>query len=419
MKKIIKKSLRRIIQERSRLEEYMLMNKDWPQKANRKKVLMAVGNYWTSPFQVGSHHIAKGFVEAGWDVAFISDPISPVHLLGGNLEDLKKRFKIYGTGGKNYLEGKLWTYIPFAMFTPHNKPFLRSQFVAKNWYKFTVPNLVKKIKNAGFEEVDLLYFDSINQYFWLDKINHKNSILRIADKNSGFRKYTSAARVMETRLAQKVDAVIYSAHNLEEYVKSLRPKKMFHVPNGVNFEHFAGGSRAMPPDYRNIPRPIAIYVGAMDLWFDYDLVSEAARELPNISFVLIGPAELARKKLQLLQNIHLLGPRKYDELPPYLYNSDVGIIPFDVKGHADLVNSIHPLKLYEYMACGLPVVSVEWQEIKKLGSPAILCNSKEDFVKNLLELHFISNNKIDYINYAKRQNWVKRIDNLIKILGDL
>jgi glycosyltransferase involved in cell wall biosynthesis len=74
----------------------------------------------------------------------------------------------------------------------------------------------------------------------------------------------------------------------------------------------------------------------------------------------------------------LLGRRPYDQIPRYLHNADVGLIPFDVRGHASVVNTVHPLKLYEYLACGLPVVAPSWPELEAIGSPARLCRTPEE-----------------------------------------
>ncbi|MBE0449011.1 MAG: glycosyltransferase, partial [Actinobacteria bacterium] len=254
----------------------------------RKKILVASANHWTSSFQVGTHHLARGFVEAGWDVAFISAPISPLHLLGGINQELCERFAIYRSSGYYDRGGHLWTYVPAALLAPHNKPLLRTRWVHWHWASLTWPNVVKKVIRAGFGEVDLLYFDSIHQLFWLNYIAHKKSLLRVADNNAGFERSTPAARELERELVQSVDAVIYTAEQLKEYVESMKPKRMLHVPNGVNFKHFANGPRSLPSEYNDIPKPIAIYVGAIDVWFDYELVNQAAQELPEVSFVLIG-----------------------------------------------------------------------------------------------------------------------------------
>ncbi len=64
-----------------------------------KKVLMAVANYYTLPFQVGSHHYARAFEKLGYEVLFISNPISPIHKIFANSNELKERERIYKRGG--------------------------------------------------------------------------------------------------------------------------------------------------------------------------------------------------------------------------------------------------------------------------------------------------------------------------------
>ena len=66
-----------------------------------KKVLMAVANYYTSPFQVGSHHYARAFEKLGYEVLFISNPISPIHKIFANSNELKERERIYKKGGES------------------------------------------------------------------------------------------------------------------------------------------------------------------------------------------------------------------------------------------------------------------------------------------------------------------------------
>ena len=72
-----------------------------------KKVLILAANHWTSPSQVGTHSIAKEFVKSGWDVAFISDPISPFHFLKRNKSLITQRLEIYKSGGQKYLSDRL------------------------------------------------------------------------------------------------------------------------------------------------------------------------------------------------------------------------------------------------------------------------------------------------------------------------
>jgi len=377
---------------------------------------MASSNHWTSSFQVGSHHLARGFVEAGWDVAYISSPISPVHLLGGVNQELKERIAIYWLGGYQDPNGNLWAYVPGALLTPHNKPILRSEWIHQNWAKLTWPNVVTKIVKAGFGKVDLLYIDNVLQAFWLDVLSYKKSVFRIADKNIGFERSTPAMQKLEKKIAGSVDIVIYAAKQLANYVCGLHPKQMLHVPNGVFFNHFAQGDRSLPIEYKTIDRPIAVYVGAIDVWFDFELLNQVATRLPHVSFVLIGSDEVARAKLRKRPNIHIIGRRPYSTLPSYLHNADVGIIPFNTAEYPELVSAIHPLKLYEYLACGLPVVATEWAELKSLESPAILCQGVEQFACAVNEAILKPRDKESYINYAAKQDWSERIKILLEYL---
>lgn len=385
-------------------------------KNSGKKILMACGNYWYSPFQVGSHHIARGFAAKGWEVAYLSDPISPLHLLGGNSSDLSVRYDLYRSGGRSEEEGHIWTYVPGALLTPHNKPILRSRSVHRHWDQLTLPRLKSVLTCNGFDKVDLLYFDTPNYLCMSTLIEYKKAIFRVADRFIGFSKCTQAMKEMEKELVEKVDYVVYTARALEEYVKEMHPQNSFHLPNGVNFKHFVE-EREIPDEYVNIPKPIAVYVGAMDQWFDYRLVNEVAKRMPEVSFVFIGPDKLARERIEKRKNVYVLGARSYSIIPAYLKYADVGLIPFDVEGHSTLVNSIHPLKLYEYMACGLPVVSVDWEELHTIHAPAFLATGVEAFCKGIRQAVCCGMEKRkNYIEFARAQDWENRVEDILNLI---
>jgi glycosyltransferase involved in cell wall biosynthesis len=374
---------------------------------------MGCAQYWNSPFQVGSHHLARGLVAEGFEVGFVSDPVSPLHALQGVTPELRERWAIHRAGGMRDLGGRLWAYVPAAPITPHNRPLLRTEWVQRHWFRLTVPNLLKVARGAGFSEVDFLYLDSLNQAFWLDGIPHHRSVLRIADRTTAFAKSTPAVARLERQVVRRADIVAYTALSLREYVEAMGPRAAMHLPNGVDATHFARGSRSQPPELAALPRPIAVYVGAMDAWFDFDLIQAAAERLPHISFVLIGPDHRARQRLVPRSNLHLFGHRPYAELPAYLHYADVGLIPFDVVGHADLVRSIHPLKLYEYMACGLPVVAMEWEELKTLRSPALLCTTHEGFIAAVDASVRMPPDRDRYLRFTEQADWRTRVAALL------
>ncbi|HZU36179.1 MAG TPA: glycosyltransferase [Gemmataceae bacterium] len=381
------------------------------------KVLMGCVNYWTSPFQVGSHHLARQFVRAGYEVGFLSEPITPLHFLGRPGRDLARRLGLY-LCPRRFEGGKLWTGVPGALLAPHHSPGLRAAWLLDGWWKLSYPSLVRTIARRGFQEVDVLYLDSVKHHFWLDQVRAKCSIYRVADYNAGFGNFTGAMRRLEERLIRTVDIVAYSSERLGEVVRKLGPRHMVYLPNGVDFDHFQG-SRALPPEYARLPGPRVVYVGALDVWFDYELLTHAAQQLPKVSFVLIGPDRTARARLKGLTNVHLIGPRPYVQLPAYLQHADAGIIPFDVGGRPDLVHAVNPLKLYECLACGLPVIATAWEALRALRSPAYLTTTPQEFVHELRRALATPHDRTSYMQYAARMDWARCASSLFHLVKGL
>ena len=376
------------------------------------KILFGSHIYWTSPIQVGSHALARAFAARSWDVGFVSDPISPLHLLQGVSSDLKRRMALWRSGGQMVGE-RIWSHVPGALFTPYNKPILRTSFVHRHWNRFTMPPLKGVLARAGFAQVDVVLLDSPYALGLLDLVKHRHAVARVADNFAGFTRVTPAARALQTEMLGRMDLIAYTAATLEEGLKpTARP--LLHLPNGVRYDFFQTAPRGMPAAYRDLKRPIVVYVGAMEDWFDFDLVNAAARALPEFSFVMIGDARHAR--FEALPNIHCVGTKPHAELPTWLWNADVGIIPFDVKNHGGLVNSINPLKLYEYMACGLPVVSVAWEELRNIASPAQLTHTPDDFIA-ALRAAVQPHDRQCFIDYAGTQDWGGRANAIIAALG--
>ncbi|MBM3706986.1 MAG: glycosyltransferase family 1 protein [Actinobacteria bacterium] len=405
-----------------------------------KKILIAAPNYWTSPFQVGSHHYARIFARNGWEVLFISDPISSFHFLVQNKQQVYERKNIYRGHIKSGFKN-IHIYVPFALFTPNDKPFFRSAFVTNNWQRFTVPDIFKYLGKIDFSSVDVIWFDSLIQSFLIDKINYKKSIFRVSDKLEAFKKISSNISILEKKLLEKIDIIIYTAKTLKDYIKRFE-EKSFYIPNGVDFQHFKNAEKKIPDDLKEIPRPRAIYVGAIDEWFAQDYLISVARKCKNFSFILIGTPNIDVSKIKREQNIYLLGRKSYSEIPSYIFNSDVGIITFDI--NHPVVNTVNPIKLYEYMACGIPVVTTKWKELELINSPAYLASNVDDFIYGLN--YSLANfdkkkgkNKIIYksekqmkrkerleegnlireelVNFAQANSWEKRFEEIIKILN--
>jgi glycosyltransferase involved in cell wall biosynthesis len=181
--------------------------------------------------------------------------------------------------------------------------------------------------------------------------------------------HPDAARIeaAEARLAARAGVVFATAETLERRMRRLNARTL-RLPNGADADHFAPVSAAalpVPPDVARIPGPVLGYVGEMARWFDVELVRALARHDPGWQIVLIGPVHgNPIAPLRALPNVHYLGPKPYRELPAYVHRFDVGLLPFRIDR---LTAAVDPVKLYEYLAAGKPVVSTHLPEASRHG----------------------------------------------------
>lgn len=385
-----------------------------------RTVLMASLEYWGSPFQLAGHHLARAFVAAGWRVAYISVPVSPLHLLRRSSPAIRARLRDWSRGGRTEADGALWSYVPGTLLAPRNSPVLRSRWVVNNWWRLSLPNVRRAAARHGFESVDLLYIDVAVQGFWLDAIAHRATVLRVADRLDGFGHISAAQVAAEREIAGRVDVVVHAAASLEGHVESLGARRTAHVPNGVDIARFDRTAGAEPADLAGIPRPRAIYVGALESWFAFDTMNHVVATMPDVSFVVIGGSDATRSRLIDRPNLHVLGRRPWASLPSYLGHADVGLIPFDRVGHPDLVDGIHPLKLYEYLAAGLPVVATRWRELELIDSPAVLASTPDEFVGAIRAVTGAPDPRVvaeQRRAFARGASWDRRLQEMLGAVG--
>jgi glycosyltransferase involved in cell wall biosynthesis len=382
---------------------------------SRKKAIWASSQHWRAASQVSAHHYARLLVQAGWDVAFLAHPISPWHLLRrSSRPSVGDRWRSWRQGGERDLDGRLLHYVPLTLAPPRHLPLLRRRAVLDHWARLTVPSLRRFLRRHGFRQVDLLVIDSPLYGFLLGDAAHSKSVLRIVDDLAGFPGVAPSWVQREQELIAEVDHVIVTGRVLEQKVLPYRPRALTCVPNGVQVEHFLNGTAALPPEYRAIPAPRAVYVGAVEEWLDVPLLADLARQLPGVSFVLIGDGQADLGPLRGRANMHILGRRPYAQVPAYLKHAAVGLIPFKQNR---LVRAVNPIKLYEYMACGLNVVATAWEELEHLASPARLCRGVPEFRAAIAAAIEESTDKEMLIDFARRADWRERARLLFRAIG--
>lgn len=181
------------------------------------------------------------------------------------------------------------------------------------------------------------------------------------DYHAGFENISSRILELENRLSAESDLVLATSHKLF----SLQSQQSHHcllLPNAGDYHHFHTQPSQIPSHLRNLSHPIIGYYGAISSWFDAPLVAGLARQRPNWSFVLIGNtwgSDLS--SLKGLANIHTIDEIPYSELPAYLHAFDTCFIPFR---KTPLTDATNPVKLFEYLSAGKPVVASDLDELR-------------------------------------------------------
>jgi glycosyltransferase involved in cell wall biosynthesis len=149
--------------------------------------------------------------------------------------------------------------------------------------------------------------------------------------------------------------VVSSGVLLRRYQASAR--RIVCIGNGVDEKLTEELSVAEPcRELAHLPRPRLGYIGVISKWFDFETVHALAKAFPAGSVILVGPVHGACPTLP--GNVVLVGPRSHDRLAQVLRTFDIGLIPFR---HNRAIDAVDPVKLYEYLAAGLPVVAA-WSE---------------------------------------------------------
>lgn len=189
---------------------------------------------------------------------------------------------------------------------------------------------------------------------------------------------------MEKGLFQRADAALASAGELLRLKKDMC-KGLMLVPNGADVAHFRKAQDpelAIPEELAVLPGPVIGYIGAVSPWLDQEMLLAAARAHPEWSMVIIGPVDCDVSLLQAMPNIKLLGHRDYGSLPAYLKRFDAAVIPFKI---TELTRGVNPVKLYEYLAAGKPVVSSALPEVLPFSPALSIARTPDEFVGKLEE----------------------------------
>jgi len=326
-------------------------------------------------------------------------------------KDLAKAFNKVQSYFQNRLEAideNFWALSPMVLPFHGNR---LANSVNKNLLIRQVRHYQKKLELKS----PILWSFLPNAVGVFGQMGEKLSVYYITDDFTKFTGHPSEAIArMERELAGRADVLIASSRHLAD-IKG-NGKKIHFVSHGVDHAHF---SRALgikaeqyPDDIRNIKRPIIGFYGEINDWLDLKMIHTAAEMKPEWSFVLLGRVAVEAGDIGFLagqSNIHLLGQKKFDELPAYCAAFDVGLIPMKLN---DLTICVHPLKLKEYLAAGLPVVSARLPEVQAYADVVEFADTAEELIAALTKLLAGDREKVKH-SLSRRvasENWDDKVE---------
>lgn len=215
---------------------------------------------------------------------------------------------------------------------------------------------------------------------------------------------------LEEQLLRKSDLVIVSSELLYESKAKANPHTVL-VRHGVDHAHFRRAlapETVVPEEIAKLPKPVIGFFGLIADWVDLELIAEVAKRFSRGSIVMLGKATTDTSVLENLPNVHLLGRKRYEDLPAYSKGFDVALMPFRIN---ELTLNSNPLKVREYLAAGLPVVSTAIPEVEVLNLCRIGADT-ESFIREVEEALKKPGPRVEQSEAVRGESWEARVDEI-------
>ena len=326
--------------------------------------------------KVGSQHLAQALAAAGWSVDYVPTLSSPVDVVGRQRHARLGRAWGHGLRQRSVSISQGLTEWSLQSLFPAHRLFLRWPWQLTTYGQ----RCPAPLRDVTF---DACIADVAPNMLLMHQITARAKVCRLNDWPQGFARDLHPVLIngLESMVGgPDFDEVWAVSGPLAEYARALNPQsRVVHIPNGVE-------ARLLMPAVQGpvVRQPrSAIYVGGLTAWLDIDLLSQAARLLPDWTFAVYAPGAPAQHGWP--SNLQWRGSVGRAELPAVLQSHEVGLIPFcEADGRMRYVE--RPLKFYEYIAAGLGVASTDLGALRHgMGDLACYGNDARTFADAVVQ----------------------------------
>jgi glycosyltransferase involved in cell wall biosynthesis len=332
---------------------------------------------WDHPLWTNKQHTAQALVAEGHRVLYVESlGLRPPRVGAADRTRILRRLRRMVQPPRLRQQG-LWVWSPPVLPGGHKGLALALNRLALQL------GLAFARRWLGFQQPILWTYNPLT-HLYLDLSQFSGSVYHCVDRiqdQPGMP--VDVIEVNEALLSKAVDVIFVTSPELEMLHRH-RNARTFLFGNVADHEHFstsrlglAGKPLPCPKSLATKGRPRLLFIGAIDAYkLDLDMLTSLAGRHPEWEFVLIGPVgecdpSTDVSALQALSNVHLAGPVAYSDLPSWLAHADLALLPLQVNGYT---RHMFPMKFFEYLSSGLPVVATAIPSLQSHRDVALLCS---------------------------------------------
>ncbi|WP_447907945.1 glycosyltransferase [Serratia fonticola] len=371
---------------------------------------------WNNPFWTNKQHVALELSKRGHRVLYIES--LGLRQPSVNKKDIKRILTriIKGVKPPRKVRDNVWVWSPISI------PFNKYQCIRK-LNKFLLNSLlVLWCKRLKFKRPMLWTYNPLTSNF-LNLTRFSYTVYHCVDEikaQPGMP--VDILESSEKDLIKRVDVIFVTSPTLFESRKSWS-QNIHYFSNVADYDHFnkaLAPDLEIPADISKFKSPILGFIGAISSYkVSFNLLVALAKSHPEWTIVLIGnigegdPSTDAAV-LNELENIKIIGPRPYHELPAYLKAFDVALLPNNIN---EYTASMFPMKFFEYLAAGKCVVSVDLASIREFADYVTVADSNDNFILSVESVLDGKNPSLEKrLELAKQYTYKSRTEKMFKVI---